>query len=199
MSEHLWAWDEDVDGIQFMYCRKCPETLYPEAILVIVNEHTKLEEDYAMLQKGLCGTNAELSLAWVKLEKLRDELKVIKLCNSALGGDNERLEAELSKERGLRYKIQNVTSKRIYELETDLYNCRKLAHSYIEAYEKLAFEGSLKTENDLLKERLVDVYMGLLDADRSTAVAMMEFDLDDDKEAQDYVPTPEPLPVPTDE
>ncbi len=34
----------------------------------------KLEEDYAMLQKGMCGTNAELSTAWGKIDKLKADL-----------------------------------------------------------------------------------------------------------------------------
>ena len=61
-----------------------------------------------------------------------------------------KLKAELDDERDLRYKTQNKTSKRIYELETELERCRKLAHSYIEAYEKLAFAD---TQEQLTKDR----------------------------------------------
>lgn len=35
---------------------------------------SELERDYAMLQKGLCGTNAELSMAWHKMDALKAEL-----------------------------------------------------------------------------------------------------------------------------
>ena len=86
------------------------------------------------------------------------------------------LEAELDDERDLRYKIQNETSKRIYELEADATKLEnevirledkndalskknealmKLAGMYIKSYEDLAFGDATKD---------VWVYCGVCDA-----------------------------------
>ncbi len=44
----------------------------------------QLEEDYTMLQKGLCGTNAELSNAWATAEKAEDKIEKLKAENKKL-------------------------------------------------------------------------------------------------------------------
>ncbi len=48
-----------------------------EAVSNMLSEHVDMlliaEKDYAMLQKGLCGTNAELSMAWHKMDLLKEE------------------------------------------------------------------------------------------------------------------------------
>lgn len=47
----------------------------------------------------------------------------------------EKLEAK----KDMWHKEWNLLADRLEKLEADLDSCRKLAHSYIEAYEKLAF------------------------------------------------------------
>ncbi len=49
-----------------------------DALNALVDEVAQLEKDYAMLQKGLCGTNAELSTAWYKVDVLKAGNKVLR-------------------------------------------------------------------------------------------------------------------------
>ena len=43
---------------------------------------------------------------------------------------------------------KRVFTDRIQELEAKLARCRELAHSYIEAYEILVFDGAIEEVND---------------------------------------------------
>ncbi len=43
-ERHEWRWDEDVDGVQFLYCKRCPETIFPDEILSRLNEYETLKK-----------------------------------------------------------------------------------------------------------------------------------------------------------
>jgi len=41
--EHVYEWDEDVEGIPFLYCIKCPNTLFPGEIKQRINKYAALK------------------------------------------------------------------------------------------------------------------------------------------------------------
>ena len=52
MTEHVckWGWDEDADGIHFLYCYSgCTDTMFPDEILQRVNATERLSAKRALL------------------------------------------------------------------------------------------------------------------------------------------------------
>lgn len=67
-SEYMNGWDRPSENEDWSH-----HNMYLTALRRII----KLEDDVVMLQKGICGTNAELSNAWATAERAEEHIEEI--------------------------------------------------------------------------------------------------------------------------